>query len=70
MIEAEKLVLTVTEAGALLGISRVQAYKMANEGIIPVIRFGRRMVVPKVALLKMLENAGVESKAYEGVSSE
>lgn len=54
----EKLCMTIPEAGELLGICRIQAYKMVKLGQIPVIRLGRRMVVPRPALMKMLENAG------------
>jgi len=54
-MEEEKLTYTVEEAGKLLGISRPFAYQMANTGKLPVIRFGKRMVVPKKAIEKMLE---------------
>ncbi len=50
----DRLVLTVTEAGQLLGISRAFAYELAARGDLPVIRLGRRVVVPKAALLKMV----------------
>ena len=58
MVTSEKLVLSVPEAGEVLGISRVQAYLMVKRGVIPVIKLGRRLVVPRPALMKMLENAG------------
>ncbi len=57
MVTAEKLVLTVPEAGELLGVSRAHAYLMVKLGQIPIIKLGRRIVVPRVALEKMLENA-------------
>jgi len=58
MIESkEKLTMTVKEAAEALGVSRATAYILANTGQIPVIRLGeRRLVVPRAALLKMLEN--------------
>ena len=50
--------LTVEEAGcAVLGLSRAGAYKAANEGDLPVVRVGRRMVVPRFALEKLLLSA-------------
>jgi excisionase family DNA binding protein len=52
--EQEKLVMTVKEAGQRLGISRPHAYKMAREGQLPVLHLGRRLLVPKAALEKML----------------
>jgi excisionase family DNA binding protein len=57
MVIQERLVMTVPEAGTVLGISRAQAYLMVKEGRLPVIRLGRRIVVPLPALMKMLENA-------------
>jgi excisionase family DNA binding protein len=54
VVEKEKLTLTVATAGELLGVSRPQAYKLARLGQIPVLRLGRRLVVPKEALSKML----------------
>lgn len=56
--EKERLTLTVEEAAEILGLSRPFAYKLANEGKLPVLRIGRRILVSKVGLLKMLEAAG------------
>lgn len=50
----EKLTITVEQAGELLGISRALAYEMARTGKLPVLRFGRRLVVPKKAIENML----------------
>ena len=52
---ADRLVYTVAEAGALLGISRAFAYELVARGELPVIRLGRRRLVPKVALLALIE---------------
>ena len=49
------MTLTVEEAGELLGISRALAYEMARTGKLPVLRFGKRIVVPKKAIENMLE---------------
>jgi excisionase family DNA binding protein len=49
-----RLVYTVAEAGELLGISRAFAYELVARGEIPVIRLGRRRLVPKVALLALV----------------
>lgn len=56
MVTAEKIVLTVPEAGELLGISRAHAYLMVKQGQLPIIKLGRRLVVPRPALMKMLES--------------
>jgi len=50
----EKLVYSVPEAGRLLSLSRATSYMLANQGIIPTIRLGRRLVVPKIAIERML----------------
>jgi len=60
MVSSEKLVMSVPEAGEKLGISRTQAYLMVRRGVLPVIKLGRRIVVPVPALMKMLENAGTK----------
>jgi excisionase family DNA binding protein len=52
--DSERRTLSVEEAGRVLGISRQAAYTYANAGTIPVIRLGKRMLVPKAALEKLL----------------
>ena len=54
----ERRTLTVEEAGQWLGIGRSAAYAAANRGELPTIRIGRRMVVPKDALERMLAGQG------------
>ena len=54
----DRLVFTVAEAGELLGISRAFAYELVARGDLPVIRLGRRRLVPKVALLALVEAGG------------
>ena len=51
----DRLVLTIEEAGKLLGLGRSGTYEAARRGDIPTIRIGSRILVPKVALLKLLE---------------
>lgn len=48
------LVLTVEESGQLLGISRALAYELVRRGTIPSLRLGRRIVVPRHALLNLV----------------
>ena len=50
-----KRTVTVEEAGKELGISRNLAYAAAGSGEIPTIRIGRRLLVPRAALDRMLE---------------
>jgi excisionase family DNA binding protein len=54
----QRLTLTVEEAAETLGISRAFAYEAVASGDIPCIRIGRRILVPKAALEKMLDGAG------------
>jgi len=52
----ERQVLTVVEAGKVLGLARSAAYDAIARGDIPCIRLGkRRIVVPVRALEKLLE---------------
>ena len=57
IVPGAQLVLRVAEAGELLGISRAFAYELVARGELPVIRLGRRIVVPKAALLAMVDLA-------------
>ena len=57
----KRLVLTVSEAAKLLGISRGLAYEAVRLGQIPSLRIGRRIVVPRAAFLKLLESGALNS---------
>ncbi len=49
------LTMTVEEAAAALSIGRSLAYEAARDGRIPTIRIGRRLLVSRRALEKLLE---------------
>lgn len=51
---ADRQTLTVEEAAALLGIGRNSAYQAVASGQLPVIRIGRRLLVPRAALERLL----------------
>ena len=51
----ESLVVTVEEAGRLLGISRGLAYDLVRQGVIPSIRLGRRVVIPRRRLVALVD---------------
>jgi excisionase family DNA binding protein len=49
-----KLTLSIQETAKLLGIGRNLCYARAKTGEIPVIKIGRRLLVPRSALEKLL----------------
>mgnify|MGYP001117034482 CR=1 FL=1 len=62
---AGRLTLTVEEAAHLLGISRGLAYELARCGKLPVVRLGRRLLVPKAALNKMLQEVNERDEKFK-----
>jgi excisionase family DNA binding protein len=62
---SEKLTFTVEEAGRMLGVSRNTAYACARSGELPVVKLGHRLVVPKAALLRLLEGGGQKPSGAE-----
>lgn len=54
----ERLVLTVTEAAGVLGISRAHAYELVARRELPALRLGRRIVVPRRALERLVNGEG------------
>ena len=55
----ERKTYNVEEAGRLLGIGRNQAYEAAKLGQIPTIKIGKRLLVPKAALDRILNGEAV-----------
>jgi len=53
-MDNSRLTLTVNEAAKMLGISRGLAYEMVKTGKIPSVHFGKRILVPRRALEKLL----------------
>jgi excisionase family DNA binding protein len=66
----DRLVFTVAEAGELLGISRAFAYELVARGELPVIRLGRRRLVPKIALLALVGAGDSPLDAGPGTSTD
>jgi excisionase family DNA binding protein len=58
----ERLTYTLNEAARRLGISRALAYEAAQRGELPVCRIGRRVLVPRAALLRLLEDGTPSSR--------
>ena len=56
----DRLTFTVEEAAELLGVSRAFAYTLVKNEELPCIRLGRRVVVPRAALDRLL---GIDSSS-------
>ena len=50
----DKPMFSVEEVAAILGVARATAYRCANTGEIPALRLGRRLLIPRAALARML----------------
>lgn len=51
---SKKEVLTIPEVAKMLRISRNFGYELARRGELPVVKLGNRLLIPRVALEKML----------------
>jgi excisionase family DNA binding protein len=47
--------LTVPQAAAILGISKWSYYEGVKNGQLPALKIGRRLIVPRVQLERLLE---------------
>ena len=50
------MALSVEELAVFLSISRSVAYKLIHEPGFPVVKVGRRVIIPKKALERWMEN--------------
>lgn len=55
-IDELPLSLTVMDVARILGLSKTNAYCLCNSKGFPCIRAGRRMIIPKTAFAKWMEN--------------
>ena len=62
---SEKAVLTVAETARILGLSRNSTYQGVFTGEIPNIKVGKRILVPRIALEKMLSCAAEKPTAQD-----
>lgn len=51
----ERLTFTVPDLQQVLGIGRRQAYDLVNRADFPVIRLGRRILIPRDALIRWID---------------
>lgn len=54
----ERLTFSAIECARILGVSRATVYEAIHNGTIPSLRIGGRLLVPRSALTRMLDNAG------------
>ena len=52
--DGEQLTLKIDKAMGLLGIGREKTRLLCNSGVIPSLRLGRRLVIPKARFLSWL----------------
>ncbi|NNN12324.1 MAG: helix-turn-helix domain-containing protein [Acidimicrobiaceae bacterium] len=55
--QEQRLTISVEEAATVLGISQTFAYEAVAYGEIPCIRIGRRILVTRIALNRLMESA-------------
>ncbi len=61
----KRATLSVEETAEVLGIGRNSAYEGVRTGQIPSIRIGKRILVPRIALERILENAGKSARRLD-----
>lgn len=63
--EMESKVYTIPEVAALLGINVAKAYELARQPGFPCIKIGRRLITPKAAFERWLEQAALDKQSYD-----
>ena len=54
-IHPEARLLSVEQAGVVAGIGRAHAYELVARGLIPTVRLGRKLRVPRAQLVDLIE---------------
>lgn len=63
--KTERLTLSVAEAAAMLGLSRNAAYQGCQNGQIPCIKIGKRILIPLVQLNLLLTGEAKQGTAND-----
>jgi len=64
--QATRVVYTVPEVAALLGINLPRAYELTRQPGFPAIRVSsRRIIIPKEAFHRWLESAALDKQSYD-----
>lgn len=69
-LDTTRRTVTVDEVATLLGISRASAYEGVRSGEIPSVRIGRRILVPRMGLERMLTEWATVQEVEGGESHE
>jgi len=64
--QLEAVTVTIPEVASLLGVSLIAAYALAKREDFPAIRIGKRIVIPRAAFTRWMENAAEHRKRYSG----
>lgn len=59
-MEEVRLTISVEEAARRIGVSRGLAYSLCRQGRLPVVRFGKRILVSKAGLAALM-NASIQT---------
>ncbi|MFC2045593.1 helix-turn-helix domain-containing protein [Chloroflexota bacterium] len=59
-MNVESMTLSVDDTAKLLGLSRNATYQGIHCGEIPSIRVGKRILVPRIAIERILSEAGTK----------
>jgi excisionase family DNA binding protein len=65
MQDNERLTYDVGTAARLLGLSRGSAYLACLTGQIPHLKIGKRILIPKASLARLLESVGNGTRGNE-----
>jgi excisionase family DNA binding protein len=60
----EKKTMSIQDAAKIIGISRQSAYRAVDRGEIPILRIGRRKLVPVHALERFLRGERLENENF------
>ena len=52
----EQQLLTVPEAAGILRLGRTRVYELVRTNVLPVVRLGKTIRIPKAALLKFIDD--------------
>ncbi|MBA7471241.1 hypothetical protein ES707_06544 [subsurface metagenome] len=69
MMDEKRLTVSVDECAKLLGISRGLCFQMVHEGKIPHLRFNKRILIPKWAMERLLQEPQEPATSHQQPSS-